>query len=248
MTAGVLSFFGAAIAIFKLVEPERTSRDSEQQVEASGRCNVGAVCEQYDLFKPVLLLAVTYFALNYAFSVMQVTYALWILDYYNWGTLELSIILLCAGIVIAVTQGALIKPLVNKLGEVNVNVLGLIALGAGSVGYVYASVSPVLHFFIYFLLLVFGYSIANTTSSTLTASYSPLEKQGLSQGIAQSAAAFSRLLAPPLSGYLYEISLQTVGAVGTLPNIVGAVVVLAIAPLPYVVTRNFIKPSAAETG
>ena len=238
MTAGVLSFLGAGIAVFKLVEPERTARPKGEE---GGLCSMASVCGQFDLFKPVIVLAVTYFALNFAFAVMQVTYAIWLLDYYNWATLELSIVLLCAGLVIAITQGALIKPLVNKIGEVNVNVLGLVLLGIGTVGYAYAAISPVLHFAIYFLLHVFGYSISNTTSSTLTAAYSPTGRQGLSQGIAQSAAAFSRVVAPPLSGFLYDISLSSVGAVGTLPNIVGAVVVLAVAPLPYYVAKNFEK-------
>ena len=174
------------------------------------------------------------FAVMYAFSAMQSTYAVFILDNFGWGAEQLGGVLVASGIVIAILQAKAIKPLVQRLGTRHTAVLGALLLCVGLVGW------GQLHgggggeraaHLILFLVHVAGYSICNTALPSLVSAAAPAARTGQWLGQSESAAAMARVVSPLVSGALYDESKNLDGfpARGALPLLAGAFAAAATA-------------------
>ncbi len=106
------------------------------------------------------------------------------------------------GLTAAVTQGALIKPLVKRLGERRLVVVGQAALFLASL-WLPTTANPQL-FTIGLLPFVFGYGVTDPTLQTLLTRYGPAGSHGRLLGSYQSALSLAYILGPIWAGFVFQ--------------------------------------------
>lgn len=147
------------------------------------------------------LINLTFF-LRFGLFVTQAILALWLDKVWGWGAQRTGYVFLLIGLVMVVTQGILIGPIVKKLGEVNTLILGIGATVVALIcfplaGYIYLLVFAV-------ILLSFGDSLCRPSLSSLLSQSAGTKYQGTVLGAAQSFIALAAILGPFSSGLLFE--------------------------------------------
>lgn len=172
------------------------------------------------LLLPILLISFSMFSSNFGFTVMQSTYGVLITDEYNWSTKALGLILVVSGLEIAVLQGKVVKMIVSKFGKHVSGLLGCALLGIGLAGLPLTVFNKPLHLFS-FAVQVAGFSICQTALPALLSRYASKESQGSVLGFGQAAQAASRVVAPLVSGVLYDNSKSLIGMDYAMPYLLG---------------------------
>ena len=114
----------------------------------------------------------------------------------------------------------------NKTGKHVASFLSCITLGVGLALLPLTLSNKPLHF-LAFALHVAGFSIGQTALPALLSRFASKEDQGKSLGLGQAFQAASRVVAPIISGYLYESSEDIVGIEYAAPYLLGGVVSIA---------------------
>jgi len=182
-------------------------------------------------------LVLTYFGFFAVFSGMESTFALFCEAVFGWGSRQTGYLFSLIGVVILITQGALVGRCVAWAGERRTMLLGLAILAAGLTATAMAPNVPILA--LGGAAIAMGNGLATPSMSALVSQHTSAEDQGWAQGLAQSAAAFARILSPIGAGLLFEL------VAPGLPMLVGAAVIV-VWLLPTVATR-ISAPSVAPT-
>ena len=160
-------------------------------------------------------------------------------DYrYGWGPRENGLALALVGVMAAVVQGGLVRPLVARLGERRTVLLGLSISTLGFVGYGLASQG-------WMLLAVIAVAslgaVAGPAIQGLVAGTVPSSEQGTVQGTLTSLLSLTSVAAPLVSGGLFA-AFSGVSGVAELPGMpffVGAgFLMLALALVVRTLRRN----------
>ncbi|NUM88250.1 MAG: MFS transporter [Bdellovibrionales bacterium] len=147
---------------------------------------------------PILL----FFLGTLAFTQLEVTFALFVQSRFHLGAPQAGGLLAAMGLVMAAIQGGAIGGLARRFGEQKLVPLGQITIAAGVLA---AAWSPALAFFAGALLLVaVGNAVVNPSLSSLASKGAPADRQGEILGVYQSAGSLSRIVGPPLAGYLFD--------------------------------------------
>lgn len=153
----------------------------------------------------------------FAFTYFFTTFSLFTNDVLHTGPEISSLLLGIAGVVGAVTQIALVGPLVKRFGLQRV---ALAAFAAGITGYVlFGLVSSLLIFVIAIVFWAFSGSILRPAIDTRISELAPEDERGTILSLGDSLDNFSMIFAP------------TIGAavVGAAPRLVGLIPALALA-------------------
>jgi len=142
------------------------------------------------------------FFLRFGLFITQAVLALWLSEIWGWSAQQTGYAFLLIGLVMAVTQGNLIGPIVKKLGEVNVLLLGLSSTVIAFISFPLAEHVSLLLFAL--VLLSFGDSLFRPSLSSLLSQAAGTKYQGTVLGTAQSFIAIAAIAGPFTSGLLFE--------------------------------------------
>ncbi len=142
-----------------------------------------------------------YFLFIFAFSGMEFTLTFLALERLLYRPQDMSLLFLFIGVVLALTQGFLVRRFAHRFGERNFTTLGLLG---GCTGLLCLSVSQSQPLFYTGLgLLGFGVGCASPALSALVSLYSPASRQGAELGALRSIGALGRAVGPLFGAGLY---------------------------------------------
>ncbi|HEX6873569.1 MAG TPA: MFS transporter [Micromonosporaceae bacterium] len=180
--------------------------------------------------RPVLIAL---FAVTFAFTGMETTFALLGSDRYGIGAAGLGVVFTGVGVVMVIVQGVLVGRFTDRWGDARVAVGGAaaMALGLGLLPFV-----PVWLGYPALGLVAVGQGLLVTTTAALIAAVGGRALGG-ALGVGQSAAAAARAVGPIVAGVGYDLS-------HALPYLGGAALSLVAAAL----LSALVIPTGAPVG
>ena len=148
-------------------------------------------------------LAIVLFLLDAGHHVFSAVYVLYAGDRYGWSATEIGVLLAVVGALDVAVQGALVGPVVRRIGERATLVLGTLG---GAVGLAAMGLAPTGLGFALAVLpnALWGLALP-TLQSAMTARVSASE-QGELQGATTSVGSLAGIGAPPLFGAIYGLA------------------------------------------
>ncbi len=190
---------GANFAYGLFVLPESLSRDLRCPVTFANANPIGALAGLRR--HPILLgLSGTILCGYLAQSILQSVWALHTQARFGWTTLGVGLSLTAVGVVSATVQGALVRPVVGRLGERQTIIVGLCFSVVGFVGFAAAS-----HAWMMYAILVpfaLGGLAGPATQAILTREVGASE-QGQLQGTLVSVMSATSIVGPLLATRLF---------------------------------------------
>jgi rhodanese-related sulfurtransferase len=156
-----------------------------------------------NLKKPIVgALLTTLFCSGLAMAHMESMLFLYVKDIFGWSLQLASFGFAYVGVMIAFTQGFLIRKLLPKYGEKKLMFTGyaLMAIGITAMGLS----THVWQLAVFNTFLALGVGIANPSNLGSISLLTPANEQGSISGVSQSTAAMGRILGPVSGGYLYH--------------------------------------------
>lgn len=148
------------------------------------------------------LFVISFFGIA-AFASMEAVYGLWSEANFGWTAEDLGFAFIAIGAGGLIVQLFFLHPLVVRFGEGRVIAGGIVVLAASML------LQPIVREpYVAVLLmgtLMMGHSLAFPTSGALTSRTVPPERQGSVMGLLMASNAFSRIIAPPTFGLIYEL-------------------------------------------
>lgn len=170
------------------------------------------------LSTPIAFTLVIAFMMNFGKSNFTGAYAFYAQGRFNYGTEEVGIVLMVAGLMYALAQGLLVGPLAKKMGERKLISLSLLGAAMGFLlmltSYNLMTMLLTVGFF-----NLFGALLKPTVLSLI--SRQALVNQGAAMGIAESYLSLGRMFGPLWAGYMLELNIF-------LPYLTGAILFLAL--------------------
>lgn len=179
------------------------------------------------------LFVISFFGIA-AFASMEAVYGLWSEANFGWNAKDLGFAFIAIGVGGLVVQLFFLHPLVVRFGEGRVIAGGLVLLAVSML------LQPIMREpYVAVLLmgtLMMGHSLAFPTSGALTSRTAPIERQGSVMGLLMASNAFSRIIAPPAFGLIYEAGHDA-------PWYAGAAMIALVVPLALQVVALERRPS-----
>jgi len=152
--------------------------------------------------KRTRLATLAFFIVTLAVTQMEVTFALFMQARHGFGAQTAGWLLAYLGLIMVLIQGGLIGKLSKVFGERRLVLTGTMFMAVSLVLLAQATILPQLLIALAFLAL--GNGVTNPSLSSLASQGARAERRGATMGVYQSAGSLSRVLGPPLAGYLYD--------------------------------------------
>lgn len=230
------------------------SNDDEAGNDARGGTEDTRTRRPAGLERPIrdrttLGLVVAYAIRSVAYASMTSMFVVFTADVYGYGPTINGYVLAFVGVVVAVTQGVVVSPVVRAIGEyravvagASVEVVGLFLLPAAPVLgdlapsgelFVHVPVTPSLAVLLSVMaLLAAGDAFTTVSLNAAISLSSPDDRQGESLGFAQSGDGLARAVGPVAAGGLYA-------SVGYwAPFVAGGLVMALVVPVVVHVKRR----------
>jgi MFS family permease len=214
---------GASLWAF-LALPETRPATASTRAPPSYREAVQFV-QQQPLLGRLFLIAFCGIAM---FASMEAVFGLWTERNFGWTVHEVGLTFLAVGGAGLLVQSLLIGPLVSRFGEARIIVAGLCILSLAIVSIPLLR-SPIATVLLMSLLMV-GHSLAIPNAGALVSRSTPPDRQGSVMGLNMASNALSRIVAPPLFGWIF-------GMHSDLPYYLGVAMILALVPVAWSVVR-----------
>lgn len=146
-------------------------------------------------------LIFTFMLSSLAMSAMEAALVMFMQKKFGWGIKEVSFGFAYIGVIIALSQGFLVRKLIPKIGEKHMLRLGLTLMSMGLCGIALAQSVAVMA--VTQTLLAFGYSFTNPSVLGAISLLTDSSEQGAAMGTTQSMASLGRILGPALGGALF---------------------------------------------
>lgn len=130
----------------------------------------------------------------FAFAIFQTTFALFVAHRFGFDVSETGYFFAAFGVLGAVVQGAMIRPIVHRLGDKSTFILGLVCAAVGLVGATYAH--TVVLFSVALFPLALGIGFGHPTVSALVSRAGRSDEQGRVQGAAGAMESLGRAVGP----------------------------------------------------
>jgi len=137
-----------------------------------------------------------------AFAVFEALVTLYLGDQYGATPLDVGLLFAWIGVVLVVTQGILLRRLVNHVGETRLVVLGLMATGAGLAAM--AFVPAYGWFYALGTIVAFGIGTMLPSFTSLYSKALEAENAGELLGQGQAMATTGRIVGPTIGGLLMQ--------------------------------------------
>jgi multidrug resistance protein len=215
--ASAICFLNFVSAYFFL--PESRTQFATGALHTRGRFKKILNCLRRPTLGRLILL---YFLNTFALAQVEAALFLFVQDRFHWSYTKASFGFAYIGIMMAFTQGFLIRKLIPKLGEGRMVVFGFFTMGLGLLGLSFSQGIALLAFSV--TALAIGNGVSTPALSGSVSLQSTPEEQGNNLGVAQSLASLARILGPVIGGWLYQsLSIvtpfrfsSTVAAIGAL--------------------------------
>lgn len=197
--AAAIALANIVFALFKLPEPPIS--EAERAQNRTRRFDLA-------LFRRVLTNPLSgnaillFFVITLAFTAMEVTYALFMLERHGFNAQKAGMLLAMVGIIMAGIQGGLIGKLSKRFGEKRLVIFGTLVM---SVGLTVAALTHNLFVVIGAMALIaVGNGVNNPSLMSLTSKGAAPGQRGMVMGVYQSAGSLARVLGPPMAGWLFD--------------------------------------------
>ncbi len=231
LAASVLSGSAFLIGLAWLAEP-RTRRPTAETVVRERLA--WSVLWSDQVGRSVRWLVLCSFLVTLAFANFETTLSRYVKDVFGFDYRQLFLLFAGIGCTLAIAQGALVRPLVKRIHELPMIVLGCTLLIVGLVGLAAAASSGRwLYLVVPTLLTVTGYAALPPSLQALMSRRSSEHVQGTVLGIGQSASAMARILGPVVGNLLYAAN-----AAHNLPYTSGAVIAGVVLVLSATLGRS----------
>lgn len=168
-----------------------------------------------------------YFLNTFALAQVEAALFLFVQDRFQWSYMTASFGFAYIGIIMAFTQGFLIRKLIPKIGEGKMATAGLATMSIGLLGLSFSEGIPLLAVSV--TAMAIGYGMTAPAISGSISLFSNSDEQGNNLGVAQSLASLSRILGPAVGGWLYQaISIVTPFRFSSGIAVLGVILALSI--------------------
>ncbi len=225
LVAAALCIANAVFAYFRLPESLPVDKRANLPVRTS---KIKAAMEHFS--RPVTgpLLLVTFLA-SFSMTQMEATLFFLVKDKFDLGLSSASYAFAYVGVVIAFTQGFLIRRLLPLAGERKLMVWGTAVSGValGVVGF-----SPsILILAVIMTAMALGFGLRTPALNGSISMACSAREQGAVMGVNQSLQALGRVLGPPLGGWLYgAFGAETNFAIAGVFGLAGLIVIWRVYP------------------
>lgn len=179
------------------------------------------------LFSPMGSLLVLTFIMTSGLMIFYGIFGLYALEKYAYGTEEVGIVFMVAGLVSALTQGLLAGPLTKRWGDGVVIKAGMLATAIGFglmlLADTFATVLLTIGFF------VLGTALLAPAVMSLTSKCVTLQ-QGIAMGLSNSSMSLGRIVGPLVAGVAFDINPNLPYLSGAAIMLVGFVLSLVLIP------------------
>lgn len=198
LTAAVLNLVNFCFAAVVLREPNLKSTERE-----NNRRKISfALFQKVLANKATALPVILFFFSTLAFTHLEVSFALFVLERFDYTARKAGLLLGGMGLVMVMIQGGLIGKLVKKFGERRLLHFGFFCMAIAMAGAGLSFTVPLFAFFLFFIAI--GNGLVNPSLSSLMSKASPENTRGAFMGAYQSAGSLARIIGPPISGLLFD--------------------------------------------
>jgi multidrug resistance protein len=199
----LLATLNFVVAWFRLPEsrpPQRRSPDWSELRHSFVPTPVRLVMAVHD--RRIGLFLYLFFQVFTAFAVLEALITLYMGDEYGATPLDVGLLFAWIGVVLVLTQGVLLRRLVNYAGETRLVVVGLTAMGLGLAAM--AFVPSYGWFYAVGTVIAFGNGITFPSFTSLYSKACEAENAGELLGQGQAMATTGRIVGPTIGGLLME--------------------------------------------
>ena len=199
--AVLLAILNVFLGIFFL--PESLPKEKRDKAPLKLR-DYNPILSIFDMWrKPGLgLLLVVYAIFNFAFAGVNSTSPLFVIDKFAAHTLQISLLLILAGVSIAISNTFLVPLIIPRIGEKKAVITSLIGLG----------ITYVLTFFAPLLWLIYPITMLSSAMNsftfpsitTLTTDRVNFQEMGTMMGVSTSVASLMNIFGPLWAGVMYD--------------------------------------------
>lgn len=168
----------------------------------------------------------------FAFAIFQTTFALFVARRFGFGAQQTGYFFATFGVLGVVVQGALIRPIVHRLGDKSTFIIGLVCAAVGLVGATLAH--SVMLFTLALVPLALGIGFGHPTVSSLVSRAGRHDEQGRVQGAAGAMESLGRALGPVWG----SAALQRFGETMPYLSAAGCIALTLVISLTYSVTDS----------
>jgi DHA1 family tetracycline resistance protein-like MFS transporter len=130
----------------------------------------------------------------FAFAIFQTTFALFVARRFGFDAPQTGYVFAGFGVLGAIVQGAMIRPIVHRLGDKPTFIVGLVCAASGLIAATFASSFTLL--VIALIPLAFGIGFGHPTVTSLVSRAGRRDEQGRVQGAAGAMESLGRALGP----------------------------------------------------
>jgi DHA1 family tetracycline resistance protein-like MFS transporter len=197
-----------------LVMPESLKPENRRALNFSQMNPLGALRAVWR-YRGVAAMVPVFVAAQLAQQGLQSVWVPYTTYRYNWSVGQVGASLAVVGLLFAFSQGALVRPIVSRLGEMRtliialvVAVVGMLLFGLASQGWMMYAVTA---------LYCVGLGLLNPSVQGRMSRSVPPNEQGLLQGAMASVMTATAIVGPPMANGLFALAISP-GAPVTLPG------------------------------
>ena len=202
LVAAGLSLINLVWASTSLVESLPKAKRAARAPRSLAPLNIPAIRRAFALPGVALAVAVN-FLIVLSFTNLDQTFTFFCGDIFGIDVRGTGYVLAFIGIVAAVVQGGLIRPLSKRLPDLALMRTGVFLQALAFAGLVASATFGRVALYASGGLLAIGNGFTQPTTSAFISKRAPVEEQGATLGTNQSFASLARAFGPALGGYLY---------------------------------------------
>jgi DHA1 family tetracycline resistance protein-like MFS transporter len=195
--AAAVAFGGFAIGLAFLREPPRAWASDIPRTFRGRLRGFAEAATRPAVFVPIALIVMMAFVM----AGLEATFALWTERALGWGARENAYYFTFIGVMLAIVQGGLVRPVVARIGEARTVPVAVLCM-AGGIGMLPWS-STVSLVIASGALISLGFGLGSPALHALVSRNSPATVQGAVLGASQSAQSLCRIVGPITAGLLF---------------------------------------------
>src|SRR6266508_368820 len=187
------------------VMPESSRPENRRSINWTQMNPIGALRAVWR-YRAVAAMVPVFLATQIAQQGLQSVWVPYTTYRYGWGVSQVGASLAVVGLLFAFSQGALVRPVVARLGEMRtlivalgVAVVGMVLFGLASQGWMMYLVTA---------LYCLGLGLLNPSIQGLMSRAVPANEQGLLQGAVASVMTGTAIVGPPVANGLFALSIS----------------------------------------
>ncbi len=185
-----------------LVMPESLRPENRRTVNWAQTNPVGALRAVWR-HRSVAMIPPIFLVAQLAQQILQSVWVPYTSYRYDWSVTDVGLSLAIVGLLFALSQGALVRPIVARFGELRTLMIALVVAVFGMLLFGLATQGWMMYAFT--ALYCLGLGLLNPSAQGLMSRLVPANEQGLLQGAMTSVMTGSMIVAPPVANGLFAM-------------------------------------------